>query len=219
MTIMPAPSVFQQPQVIPNQSGSGPSASSTDPTASLREAALLSLKSRRRNLGSGSEPASIPPRPQTVHVTATEPSIQLDYGQEDPSGASSTNSSAPTVAPPPMSATPEPNDDDDQSREEGEISDSEPPLASPAVKPKVVPQAKPQTAPKNVSKPSTSGKPPSIPSSGTTPTKTIASTVPTQSVSASMPPPSLPLPYRLDENHVRPGLESTFSHFLLLASV
>ncbi|TFY60168.1 hypothetical protein EVJ58_g5315 [Rhodofomes roseus] len=210
---MPAPGLAQQPQAIPNQLGSGPS-SATDPAASLREAALLTLKSRRRKLGSGSEPAGIPPRPQVVQVTSVEPSIQLDYGQEEPSGGSST-ASVSSVAQSAKSATPEPEEDDGQGREEGEISDSEPTPASPVAQPEVAREAKIKPAPRAVVKPPTPAKP--IPNKTTTapgPSPPRESNdVSGQSASDLMPPPPPPLPYVLDEKHVRPGLEMTQAHY------
>ncbi|KZT64922.1 hypothetical protein DAEQUDRAFT_569138 [Daedalea quercina L-15889] len=217
MTVMPAPSFSQHPQVIPNQPGSGPSTLATDPAASLREAALQTLKARRRKLGSGSEPAGLPSRPQTVHVTSAEPSIQLDYGQEEPSGASSAASSVPTASPPTKLSTPEPKEDEGQGREEGEISDSESLPASPVVQPKVISKAKLTAGPREISKSSAPVKPPPIrttsapgPSSAGDSASSAASE---QSASELMPPPPLPLPYLLDANHVRPGLEMTQAQY------
>ncbi|OBZ68743.1 hypothetical protein A0H81_11119 [Grifola frondosa] len=94
-----------------------------DPAASLRAAALLTLKSKRRKPLSASDA----PRP-----VAVPPSIQLDYGQEEPSGASSIASSP---AAPPASI----DVDDGQTREEGEISDSELPPARVCKPPRVSP--------------------------------------------------------------------------------
>ncbi|THG97297.1 hypothetical protein EW026_g4670 [Hermanssonia centrifuga] len=93
-----------------------------DPAASLRAAALLTLKSNRRKANTGNEvPVGLLPRP-----VSTAASIQLDYGTEEPSfGASSTASSTTTSAAIPRPApAPEPMEVDEV-REEGEISDSE----------------------------------------------------------------------------------------------
>ncbi|KAH9936663.1 uncharacterized protein B0H18DRAFT_328875 [Fomitopsis serialis] len=213
MTVMPAPTLAQQPFGISNEPGSGPSVFAADPTASLREAALLTLKSRRRKLGSGSEPAGIPPRPQAVHVTSADSSIQLDYGQEEPSGAFSTASSVPNLAPPAKPATPEPKEDDSQGREEGEISDSESTPASPLPQPKVAQKAKPTPAPREVGKPPTPAKALPIKTTPASSTGSTSSAVSTQSPSQLMPPPPPPLPYLLDETHVRPGLEMTQAQY------
>ncbi|KAJ7134715.1 hypothetical protein C8R44DRAFT_870318 [Mycena epipterygia] len=86
---------------------------SSDPASSLRAAALLTLKSKRRKPTvdtSGSSGHS--QRPPT-----TDSSLQLDYGQED-TGSSPTDVAIPLK-------TSHPDLEDGQMREEGEISDSE----------------------------------------------------------------------------------------------
>ncbi|KAK7048450.1 MADS-box domain-containing protein [Favolaschia claudopus] len=90
-----------------------PDASDADPASSLRAAALLTLKSKRRKPTVDiSALSGLPQRPQT-----TDPSVQLDYGQDD-------IASSPTdVAMTGPTLKNEPNDN--QPREEGEISDSE----------------------------------------------------------------------------------------------
>lgn len=131
-------------------SGSDTSSSADDPAASLRAAALLTLKSNRRKATSGIElPPSLPPRP----VTSTT-SFELDYGTEEPAAGTSSKSSSvapPAVAPrPPSAPPPEPMDvDDGQAREEGEISDTEstPAPKSPPAPPTRAVQSKPQQPP------------------------------------------------------------------------
>ncbi|KAJ7695646.1 hypothetical protein B0H17DRAFT_1054987 [Mycena rosella] len=100
---------------------------SSDPASSLRAAALLTLKTKRRKPvvdTSGSPgPFQRPP--------PTDTSLQLDYGQED-IGSSPTDVAMP---PAPLKA-PHPGNEDGQTREEGEISDSE---DSPSKQPKPAP--------------------------------------------------------------------------------
>lgn len=100
-----------------------------DHAASLRAAALLTLKSKRRRLTISSSDSPHPPRP-----TLAPPSIQLDYGSEEPSGGVSSIASSPAIQPV-VSAAPVPEQmdvDDSQGREEGEISDSESTSTPPA---------------------------------------------------------------------------------------
>ncbi|KAJ6605679.1 hypothetical protein B0H10DRAFT_2076626, partial [Mycena sp. CBHHK59/15] len=89
---------------------------SSDPASSLRAAALLTLKSKRRKPVVDTSGSSGPSqRPLT-----TDTSVQLDYGQED-------IASSPTdvvMAPVPLKDS-HPDMEDGQLREEGEISDSE----------------------------------------------------------------------------------------------
>lgn len=93
--------------------------SSTDPTSSLRAAALLTLKSKRRKPTADQKPISSilsgrPPPPDT--------SFQLDYGQEDVA----ISPPVPVIPPAtPLVKTPLLNMEDGQVREEGEISDEE----------------------------------------------------------------------------------------------
>ncbi|KAF7346436.1 MADS-box domain-containing protein [Mycena sanguinolenta] len=91
-----------------------PVASDSDPASSLRAAALLTLKSKRRK---PNVDTSGPSRP-----LPTDTSVQLDYGQDD-IGSSPTD-----VAMPPLKRDPE----DGLMREEGEISDSEEAQSKPA---------------------------------------------------------------------------------------
>ncbi|KAK0201808.1 hypothetical protein DFS33DRAFT_1264121 [Desarmillaria ectypa] len=103
-----------------NQENTSATGSPPDPASSLRAAALLTLKSKRRKAaGEQSATAALPARPPPI-----ADSFQLDYGQED--GSSST-----ARAPAPGPSKPYPVDmEDGQIREEGEISDSEEQLAT-----------------------------------------------------------------------------------------
>ncbi|KAF5382596.1 hypothetical protein D9615_002894 [Tricholomella constricta] len=84
------------------------STSASDPASSLRAAALLTLKLRRK---AQADPAisTLPSRPPPG-----EPALQLDYGQEESTSTPREASPPPTVEPP-----------ESQAREEGEISDEE----------------------------------------------------------------------------------------------
>ncbi len=105
-----------------NQENTSATGSPSDPASSLRAAALLTLKSKRRKAaGEQSSTAALPARPPPI-----TDSFQLDYGQED--GSSST---ARTPAPGPSKLHPA-DMEDGQIREEGEISDSEEQLATAA---------------------------------------------------------------------------------------
>jgi hypothetical protein len=101
----------------------------SDPASSLRAAALLTLKAKRRKpVVDTSGSASLSQRPPP-----TDSSLQLDYGQED-------ISSSPTdVATPTLPLKTSSDVEDGQVREEGEISDSEDapskPLPNPASDP------------------------------------------------------------------------------------
>ncbi|RPD77480.1 hypothetical protein L226DRAFT_323500 [Lentinus tigrinus ALCF2SS1-7] len=108
--------------------------SAEDSAASLRAAALRTLKSKRRKLTGSSEP-TIPPRP-----VVQQQSIQLDYGPEEPSGAASSIASSPALQPVTSSVpVSEPMEIDAGAREEGEISDSEMSPPPPSVKPQPEP--------------------------------------------------------------------------------
>ncbi|KAK7469312.1 hypothetical protein VKT23_003795 [Stygiomarasmius scandens] len=84
----------------------------SDPASSLRAAALLTLKSKRRKQADA-QSLSIPSLPSRPMVVDT--SVQLDYGHEDSIASSPLQPSADTES--------------GQAREEGEISDSEDPAA------------------------------------------------------------------------------------------
>ncbi|KAJ7212022.1 hypothetical protein GGX14DRAFT_362304 [Mycena pura] len=89
---------------------------SSDPASSLRAAALLTLKSKRRKpvdtAGSSGRP----------HPQLSDTSIQLDYGQEEVIKSSTKDVEMPPV---PSLKTSNSGTEDGQMREEGEISDSE----------------------------------------------------------------------------------------------
>ena len=119
--------VEQSPEVSP-----ATNATTEDQAASLRAAALLTLKSKRRRLTADSSQPVLPPRP-----TVAPPSITLDYGTEEPSGGVSSTASSPAMQPV-TSAPPVPDQMDvvdEQAREEGEISDSDSPPPSPIMQP------------------------------------------------------------------------------------
>ncbi|KAG6857166.1 hypothetical protein H0H87_008736 [Tephrocybe sp. NHM501043] len=116
---------------------------SSDPTLSLRELALKTLKSRRRP-AADTVPA-LPSRPPPPSDT----SFQLDYGQEEaetsrdiqPSPVVQTAKSPVVPTPKPSVATTSTlpvatSEFDSQGREEGEISDEEEPQPPPPVQPK-----------------------------------------------------------------------------------
>ncbi|KAH7928426.1 hypothetical protein BV22DRAFT_206888 [Leucogyrophana mollusca] len=200
----------------PAQADSGSSATaSADPASSLRALALRSRK-RRKVVAD-----TLPPRPHP------EPTMQLDYGQEDtgPLSVPPLTANPPTVAEkmtPPTQA-PKPEFEDGQIREEGEISDTEgtPPPAPP-------PQQRSATPPKKSQRPASSqdalkpapiitvspagGKTALAPNShldltavnpGPSPERTSARSSASEAFILETPT------YRLDANHVRPGLAMT----------
>ncbi|KZT18437.1 hypothetical protein NEOLEDRAFT_169350 [Neolentinus lepideus HHB14362 ss-1] len=107
----------------------GPSGSLDDPMYSLRAAALMTLKSKRRKpANSVEQTVSLSTRPAHVH-----PDIQLDYGDEASSAVNgsrtpiaSTNE-GPITAPDQGRSTDAMDIEEGQIREEGEISDTETP--------------------------------------------------------------------------------------------
>ena len=109
--------VEQTAEAIPNL----PSSSAQDPAASLRAAALLTLKSKKRKA------TATPAAPHIPRPFAAPPSIELDYGSEEPSGATTSKDPEAAAQPPKtVAAAPEAMAvDDSQGREEGEISDEE----------------------------------------------------------------------------------------------
>ncbi|GLB38374.1 hypothetical protein LshimejAT787_0502390 [Lyophyllum shimeji] len=96
------------------------SSSTSDPTSSLRAAALLTLKSKRRK-AQPTLTSTLPIRP------LPENTLQLDYGTEESPSVPQDTSPAPTVEPPKPPPPPE-----TQTREEGEISDEEDTQPTPA---------------------------------------------------------------------------------------
>ncbi|KAI0357433.1 hypothetical protein OH77DRAFT_1398850 [Trametes cingulata] len=179
-------------------------AASEDYAASLRAAALMTLKSKRRKATAVHQA-----EPMLPHRSLAEPpSIELDYGQEEPIGASSIASSPavapakPATPPPPIA---EPMDvDDSAAREEGEISESE--MAPPT------PKAKPEPLSPVLEK--------SNPLVAQKPTVPRAITPPPVLPAAPAALPLLPhetvpsaMPVLVDENHVRPGLALTQAQY------
>ncbi|CAL1712719.1 unnamed protein product [Somion occarium] len=226
MSSMVATESSQDP--IHRPTGSGPSTTSEDPAASLRAAALLTLRSKRKKQNASSElSSSLPPRPVPAEATY----FQLDYGQEEPpSGASSTASSSAAIpAPAPVIPSDTPMDvDDSQAREEGEISDSEEPpaaatpsalpkrpsslsMTSPAAKPKAAAPMTPEKKKVAISPPP---RPPPMSPSPDKNRHITAEPAKLSKVLTDMPPPALPARYSqpviaVDPNHVRPGLDMT----------
>ncbi|EKM51972.1 uncharacterized protein PHACADRAFT_199476 [Phanerochaete carnosa HHB-10118-sp] len=203
-----------------------------DFAASLRAAALKTLKSKRRKGSDGTDSlAVLPSRP----LFSGPPSIQLDYGSEDPYAKSSSVSAVtptvsspatavqpPTLPPPPPA--PGPMDVDEDLREEGEISDSEsmPPPKSPQV-PKRVPPTSSAPIKQPKERPILSPLVPPSPSISTVSVKTESSShvlydPPPSSIQSS---PNLtrysPVAdydmYSIDEEHARPGLAMTQAQY------
>lgn len=208
--------------------------SASDPASSLRAAALLTLKSKRRKPLTGQSPVSngLPPRPAPLSDPS---SFQLDYGQEDIASSppeagpedrhspalAATAASAPVSSPLPVLA-PSVEIQDPQLREEGEISDSEDvPIPAP-----------PPIAPLQDD---TSRRPTALDLSAAAVTKQVIPKVespthnllesprsshflrPAQSSSMILDEPYTDIPhYVIDANHVRPGLESLLSFFVYL---
>ncbi|KAG1885093.1 hypothetical protein F4604DRAFT_1901063 [Suillus subluteus] len=189
---------------------------SVDPAQSLRAAALLSRKRRKVAV---EQPPVLPQRP------AVEQTLHLDYGQEDTatSSALSVNFPATEIRTPSTSGevpNPIPEIEDGQIREEGEISDTE----------EAAPPPRPTSPPPKFRRLETSSK--DTVASKLVPTSPVESNIrhrpsprldsPFTSKPAfeseiyQSPPPNLLQPfiletstYRLDPDHVRPGLAMT----------
>lgn len=170
-----------------------------DAAASLRAAALLTLKSKRRKLTSSSDTPPIP-RP----FVPAPPSIELDYGSEEPSGVQPSESPAPTVLPVQDVASEQEqmNVDDDQAREEGEISDSE--TAPPTPNSKLQPTS-PMVAEQE--KAAAQMPPPPLKPKIEPMSPSLSLAVPSTLVFASEVTAVSTL---VDENHIRPGLTCKF---------
>ncbi|KAH9851530.1 hypothetical protein C2E23DRAFT_732716 [Lenzites betulinus] len=172
-----------------------------DYAASLRAAALMTLKSKRRK----APVVKVEPAPATRSIAAP-PSIELDYGQEDAMGSSSIASS-PAVAPAKVAAhltqEPEPMDiDDSPGREEGEISDSE--VSPPPPQMKLEPQS-PVLEKRTLT---TSPKPSASSTSTAVPPLSLAQPLLPHESFESLVAPAL-----VDENHARPGLAMTQAQY------
>lgn len=173
--------------------------SNVDMASSLRAAALLSRKRRRVDPGA----SALPPR------LAQQPTLQLDYANDIPAPRSD-----PKLSPVLHPTAPEPTEhmedvEDGQIREEGEISDTEaspPPPRSPTPPPRLRQRPFPSQPLE-----STKVEPPAsrIEAPTTSPSE------PSDARAwqpASLEPFMLETStYRLDANHVRPGLSSSLS--------
>jgi hypothetical protein len=189
---------------------------SVDPAQSLRAAALLSRKRRKVAV---EQPPVPPQRPQV------EQTLHLDYGQEDTatSSAPSVNFPATETRAPSTSEevpNPIPEIEDGQIREEGEISDTE----------EAAPPPRPTSPPPKFRRLETSSK--DTVASRPVPTSPVESSIRHRSSPRlespftskpvfeseiyQSPPPTFLQPfilqtptYRLDPDHVRPGLASS----------
>ena len=137
------PSGRQQPSQDHHQQDQPPRSLSpkSDSASSLRQAALLTLRSKRRKINNGS---SVQVPLATRSVLTGSPPLLLDYGQEEPSSAdippsiasltiSTSTPTTPGALAPTISETESaksPHQDDVVMREEGEISDNEEPSTS-----------------------------------------------------------------------------------------
>lgn len=188
-----------------------------DTAQSLRDAALRTLKAKRKR--SPGHTQNLPTAPSRMRPTANiaPPSIQLDYGDNE----STTIPSKPPVQSTKTTPRPQPPPVVDP-REEGEISDSE---TTPAVpeKPLDLP-LNPTARPFQPSRPITPAKPSSpsrirdvkfvtaladVKPEPTSPTTAIDLPAPRPPATTRSTPeiPGLSMPhYVVDEQHVRPGL-------------
>ncbi|KAH8104790.1 hypothetical protein BXZ70DRAFT_1005295 [Cristinia sonorae] len=179
-------------------------ATSEDPAASLRAAALRTLKSKRRKLNSAQAP-DIPSTLPTRPIVVPTPSIQLDYGQAEPAEASPVPPSATT------SLTKEDVsrmdvDEDSLAREEGEISDSE---TAPET-----PSKRNTTSAMEVTQPSRL-PPPTLtpPTSISVKTESLPVIIPEVHSAAVRPTPERFLAFDPDMGYVRPGLQMTQANY------
>lgn len=190
---------------------------SVDPAQSLRAAALLSRKRRKVTV---EQPPVIPQRP------LVEQTLHLDYGQEDTATSSTPSANFPATETRAPSTSEEIHNpiseiEDGQIREEGEISDTE----------EAAPPPRPTSPPPKFRRLETSSK-------DTVASKRV-STSPVESNNRHRPSPRLESPftsnpafgseiyqsppptflqpfvletptYRLDPDHVRPGLASSY---------
>ncbi|KAI0786878.1 hypothetical protein C8Q75DRAFT_249427 [Abortiporus biennis] len=175
---------------------------------SLRAAALMTLKSKRRKANVPAEvPPGLPARPPPPE------SIQLDYGDEEPSPGSATMSTSVEQPLDPMDV------DEPQVREEGEISDSESTPSGPPNGPQnsKLPEIIPKVQAPDLGKiPSTQSKHPTISSSPRIKSESVPQIIPPKSLSVddsasaavhtSVSDSSLSL---LGNGFVRPGLAMT----------
>lgn len=154
------------PSLSPDDPSDQANAPGADPASSLRQAALLTLRSRRKPHTGSDLLAGLPSRP----TRATASSIVLDYGQDEPSSAPPSSVAPPAARPPsalpapvsahvPLSAPPHtpvqkvaPSihaaQEDITMREEGEISDNEGPPSPPQPPPRRSPPKETASVPK-----------------------------------------------------------------------
>jgi hypothetical protein len=189
------------------ESLSAETSSASDPTSSLRAAALLTLKSKRRKSNHPLTGSQARPGP-------SESSLQLDYGQDE----ASKNFNAPSG----FTAThPSADIEEGQVREEGEISETEePPLDSRHKKISVLEKIHDSRPPDPSSPTSRSFQYPSLRTGKVKiPDRdqsrlALAQSVPSgsaaQSSGFSVPSPT----FVIDAQHVRPGLAS-MSRFII----
>ena len=190
-----------------------------DNAQSLRDVALRTLKAKRKR--SPGQTQNLPTAPSRMRPTANiaTPSIQLDYGNNEPT----TISPKPSAQPPKSTPSPQPSSIvDSVSREEGEISDSESTPTLPA-KPQDVPLDQ-TTRLFQPSRPIAPAKPPTpvmtrdvklvagiadVKPEPTSPIIIMDVSQPLLSSTSRSTPeiPGLSMPqYVVDEYHVRPGL-------------
>ncbi len=206
---------------------SSPSGSSSDPASSLRAAALLTLKSKRRRPAGGTPAGSgLPARP----APPADGGAHLDYGQEDVA------SSPPAQASQPAQLSQTTDIRDGQTREEGEISDSEEQLAlsAKALPSKASPAKHQPRKPSPPSAPEPSKEPPvDVPPPRPSPKTVIPkqespphpleritdNTLPGPPSSSGVTGIEESLPkntFYVDENHVRPGLACMYAQPFLI---
>lgn len=205
---MTGPSAIASNGAGPATKGSSsaqPGTNGGDPALSLRAAALLTLKSKRKKHIGDSEKLTtshIPTRPRTP----ARSTIQLDYGQEE---------------------TPKPQHvvtmdvDKNQAREEGEISDSEAASKLPAPK-KSPKKVDPVTKPRDVLPPKPAAakteNPVFVKAEPISPRlrAPIPATPPRQERQMSSGSGGAPPALIVDEDHVRPGLASSLLCIIFL---
>lgn len=206
------------------------SGSSMDPASSLRAAALLTLKSKRRK-PVGEQPMPIEPIARQPPVNT----IELDYGQDEVAPVSLKPATPPVPQAPSQLEAPVVDMEDGQIREEGEISDSEevsPADAAPPANMKRQPTPPPSKKKGGKQPPAPLDVSPILATGPSTPSRSSALVPKLESPSQSLldritdtqgtPSTARPGPsdmvvdepvrerplVRLDANHVRPGLES-----------
>ena len=209
-------------QASTQPAASDPSKSITMDTAqSLRDAALRTLKAKRKR--SPAHAQNLPTAPSRMRPTANiaPASIQLDYGNVESTATPPKPSvrSTKTILSPRLPSTVDPT-----SREEGEISDSE---STPTMSAKQLDPLDPVARPFHPPRPITPAKPPTpVFAKDMNAITRVADVKPEpispaiamdvshlllSSTSRSTPEiPGLSMPhYVVDENHVRPGLSSS----------